>query len=94
MKDLREEVGNKACVVGKIVKRRMKWAGHIVRMKDERLPDITETKKQEGCRTRGRSQLTWEDCVTNDPRKAEEEEKWREKANNRENNSKSIRTAE
>ena len=33
MKDLREEVGTKACIVGKIAKRRMKWAGHMVRMK-------------------------------------------------------------
>ena len=34
MKDLREEVGTKACIVGKIVKSRTKWAGHMVRMKD------------------------------------------------------------
>ena len=34
MKDLREEVGTKACIVGKIVKSRMKWAGHMVRMND------------------------------------------------------------
>ena len=27
MKDLGEEVGTKACIVGKIVKSRMKWAG-------------------------------------------------------------------
>ena len=27
MKDLREEVGTKACLVGKIVKSLMKWAG-------------------------------------------------------------------
>ena len=30
-----------------------------------------------------RPQLRWEDCVKRDLRKAEEEEKWREKANNR-----------
>ena len=30
MKDLREEFGTKACIVGKIVKSRMKWAGHMV----------------------------------------------------------------
>ena len=38
MKDLRQhaEVGTKAGVVGKIVKSRMKWAGHMVRMKDEK----------------------------------------------------------
>ena len=35
MKDLRqrEEVGTKPC---KIVKSRVKWAGHMVRMKDEK----------------------------------------------------------
>ena len=83
MKDLREEVGTKACKVGKIVKSRMKWAGHMVRMKDEKLPKRSETMKHDGCRKRGRPQLRWEDCVKRDLRKAEEEEKWREKPNNR-----------
>ena len=36
-------------VVGKIVKSRIKWAGHVVRMKEERLQKIVDTKKQ-GCR--------------------------------------------
>ena len=35
MKDLREEVGTKACIVRKIVKSRMEWVGHMIRMKDE-----------------------------------------------------------
>ena len=35
MKDLREEDGTKACIVGKIIKSRMKWAGHMVRMNDK-----------------------------------------------------------
>ena len=60
MKDLREEVGTKACIVGKIVKSRMKWAGHMVRMKDEKLPKRSETMKHDGCRKRGRPQLRWE----------------------------------
>ena len=38
MKDLREEFGTKACMVGKIVKSLMKWAGHMVIMKDDNLP--------------------------------------------------------
>ena len=51
MKYLREEVGTtEACIVGKVVKSRMKWAGYMVRMKDARLPKRSETKKQEGCR--------------------------------------------
>ena len=77
MKDLREEVGTKAGIVGKIVKSRMKLAGPMVRMKDDKLPKRSETKKQEGFRKRGRPQLRWEDCLKIDPKKAEEEEKWR-----------------
>ena len=34
-------------------------------------------------RQTGRTQLSWEDSVKRDLRKAEEEEKWRETANNR-----------
>ena len=30
MKYIREEVGTEACIVGKIVKSRVKWAGHMV----------------------------------------------------------------
>ena len=82
MKYLREEVGTKSCIVGKIVKSRMKWAGHMVRMKYDKLPKRFETKKLEGSKKRGRPQLRWEECVKRDLRKAEEEEKWREKANN------------
>ena len=37
MKDLREVVGTKSCIGGKIVKSRIKWAGHMVRMKDDKL---------------------------------------------------------
>ena len=83
MKDLREEVGTKYCIVGKLVQSRMKWAGHMVRMIDESLPNISETKKQEDCKKRVRPQLRWEDCVKRDLGKAEEEDKLREKANNK-----------
>ena len=87
MKDLREEVGTKACIVGKIVKSRMKWAGHMVRMKDDKLINyrkhLRQRSKNVADRKRGRPQPRWEDCVKRDLRKAEEEEHWREKANNR-----------
>ena len=39
-------VGTNACIFGKIVKIRMKWAGHMVGMKSNRLPKISEAKKQ------------------------------------------------
>ena len=42
-----------------------------------------ETNENAQTSKRGRPQLRWEDCVKRDLRKAEEEEKWREKANNR-----------
>ena len=82
---LRDEVGTKACIVGIIVKSRMQWAGHnvMVRMKYDKLPKRSETKKHDSCRKRGRLQLRWEDCVKRDLGKAEEVEKWRENANNR-----------
>ena len=48
--DLREEVGTKGCTFGKIVKSRIKWAGHMTRMKDEILQKRSETKKQECCK--------------------------------------------
>ena len=89
MKDLREEVGTKACIVGKIVKSRIKWAGHMVRMKDDKLPKRAETKKQEGSRKRGRPQLRWEDCVKRDLRKAEEEENGEKRPTTGTNGSKS-----
>ena len=51
MKDLRE-VGTKACIVGKIVKRRMKWAGHMMRMKYDKLPKRFVTKSKKFQKTR------------------------------------------
>ena len=45
MKDLRVEIRIEACIVGKIVKSRMKLDGHMVRMKAERLLKRAETKK-------------------------------------------------
>ena len=60
----------------------MKWAGYMVRMKEDKLSKRSEKKKQEGFRKRGRPQLRWDDCMKRDMRKAEGEEQWREKPNN------------
>ena len=48
MKDLTEtqEIGSDAGLVRKILKIRMRWAGHLVRMKDELSPKRAETQKQ------------------------------------------------
>ena len=47
MKDQIEEVVTNDSIIGKIVKSQMKWAGHMVRMKYERLPNTSETKSQQ-----------------------------------------------
>ena len=60
----------------------MKWAGHMIRLKDERLRNRSDRKKQGGSRKQRRPQLRWEECVKRDLRK--EEENWKEKANERE----------
>ena len=75
MKDLREEVGTKAC-------RPYIWAGRIVRMKKR---EITENIRDKDARRLQKTRKTTrlEDCVKRDLRKAEEEEKRREKVNNR-----------
>ena len=74
----------------------MKWAGvagHMVRMKDDRLPKISsETKKQKGCRKRGRSQLRWESDI-NGRGGREGEEKGQQHGAMKDNNE-SSRTAE
>ena len=67
IKALREEVGTKACIVDKIVRSRIKWAGQIVRIKNERCLKRSETKKQGVCIKRGRP--GWEDCLYRDLRK-------------------------
>ena len=55
----------------------------MVRMKYDKLPKRADTKKQAGSRKRGRPHRIWENGVKIDLRKAEEEDKWREKAYNR-----------
>ena len=47
MDELREEVGIQKCVMGRLVKSRLKWAGHVERMKEGRLPRM-EYVHQEG----------------------------------------------
>ena len=42
---------------------RLKWAGHVERMEEDRLTKIADAYREEGRRRRGRPRLRWEDCV-------------------------------
>ncbi len=52
MDELREEVGIQKCLMGRLVKSRMKWAGHVERIKDDRLPRMAYMFTRRGERER------------------------------------------
>ena len=58
---------------------RLKWAGHVERMADDRLPKRTAELRELGRRRRGRLRLRWEDCAKKDERKTGEEDAWKKK---------------
>ncbi len=80
MDELREEVGIQKCLMGRLVKSRMKLAGHVERMKEDRLPRMACVHQERGKRKRkrGRSRMRWRDCIERDMRKVElEDVDWR-----------------
>ena len=50
MDELREEVGIQKCLMGRLVKSRLKWAGHVEQMKEDRLPRMTYVHQERGKR--------------------------------------------
>ena len=83
MDELRKEVGIQKCLMGRLVKSRMKWAGHVERMKENRLPMMAYVHQER--RKRGRPRMRWRDCIERDTRKAElEDVDWRMVAHDRE----------
>ena len=74
MDELREEVGIQKCLMGRLAKSRMKWVGHVERMKKDRLPRIAYVHQEKGKRKRGRPPMRWRDCIERDMRKAELED--------------------
>ena len=66
-----------AAGVRRVDTRRMKWAEHVVRLKDYYRKDPSQISTVHGCRKRERPQLRWEDSVKRDLRKTEEEEEKR-----------------
>ena len=84
MDELREEVGIQKCLMGRLVKSRMKWAGHVERMKEDRLPRMAYVYQERGKRKRGRPRMRWRDCIERDMRNAElEDVDWRMVAHDR-----------
>ena len=78
MDELREEVGIQKCLMGRLVKSRMNWAGYVERMKEDRLPRMAYVHQERGKRKRGRQRMRWRDCIERDMRKAElEDVDWR-----------------
>ena len=84
MDELREEVGIQTCLMVRLVKSRMKWTGHVERMKDDRLPMMAYVHQERGRRKRGRPRMRWRDCIERDMRKGElEDVDWRMVAQDR-----------
>ena len=61
-----EEVGGRESVRRKLVRSRLKWAGHVERTEGERLMKRADVLRLEGRRRTGRPRLRWEDYVQRD----------------------------
>ena len=84
MDELREEVGIQKCLMGRLAKSRMKWTGHVERMKEDRLPRMAYVHQEKVKRKSGRPRMRWRDCIERDMRKAElEDVDWRMVAQDR-----------
>ena len=84
MDELREEVGKHKCLMGRLMKSRLKLAGHVERMNEDRLPSMAYVHQERGKRKRGRPRMRWRDCIEGDMRKAElDDVDWRMVAQDR-----------
>ena len=54
----------------KVAGSRMRWAGHVQRMDEERLSKRALKAEEGGRRRRGRPTLRWKDCVKRDLERA------------------------
>ena len=70
MKELREEIGMKKHPKMKVAGSRMRWAGHVQRMGEDRLSKRAWKAEEGGRRRRGRPKLRWKDCVKRDLERA------------------------
>ena len=63
---------------GRLVRSKVRWAGHMVRMDADILVKRVEEKgeKHQGCKKWGSEQLRSKDCVRWDTRRSGEDERW------------------
>jgi hypothetical protein len=57
------EIFNEPDIVNYIIVKRLAWAGHLVRMNNDRTPKKIFNTKPDGARSSGRPKLRWEDGV-------------------------------
>ena len=79
MNDLRKYVMQQNSSKGRLVRSKVKWAGHIVRMDTDILVKRVEEKGEKTSRMqeKGNEQLRSKDCVRWDLRRSGEDERWR-----------------
>jgi hypothetical protein len=63
--------------------RRLGWAGHIIRMEEERIPKRVLNRNFHTTRTMGRPRSRWADVVQRDALQLLETRGWRSKASNK-----------
>jgi hypothetical protein len=63
--------------------RRLQWAGHVIRMPEERIPRKVMTGRLEGVRPIGRPRKRWMDDVRRDARELLKVKNWKARALNR-----------
>ena len=79
MNDLRKYVMQQNSSTGRLVRSKVKWSGHIVRMDTYILVKRVEEKGEKTSRMqeKGNEQLRSKDCVRWDLRRSGEDERWR-----------------
>ena len=68
MDELREEIGMKKHLKMKVAGSKMRWAGHVQRMGEDRLSKRSWKAEEGG--GRGRPKLRWKDCFKRDLERA------------------------
>jgi hypothetical protein len=70
-------------IVDDIKIRRLGWAGHIIRMEDERIPKMVLNGRFHNTRPVGRPRARWADAVQRDSLQILGTQGWRRRAENR-----------